>query len=189
MCQPGNVAAGTVTLISGKSWTETTDGRKWIAMILPRFVVVGVVAGISMFVARNRAGAASLPLAEVPIQAVTIDDPFWSPKLSVWRTVTMGDCLDKFDREGAILNFDHVARGELTADHRGQPWYDGLIYEMIRAAGDFQAEKPDPELEARIDAYIGRICAAATRDPDGYINTYTQMREPQHRWGQNGGND
>ena len=51
------------------------------------------------------------------------------------------------------------------------------------------AQEPDLALEARIDGYIDRISAVAARDPDGYINTYTQMREPGHRWGQNGGND
>jgi len=127
----------------------------------------------------------------VPVTAnrVTIDDAFWSPKLKTWRAVTIKDCLDKFERDGALRNFDHVARDELDAPHCGPPWYDGLIYELIRGAVDLMAQEPDPALEARIDGYIDRITAAAARDPDGYINTYTQMREPGHRWGQNGGND
>ena len=127
----------------------------------------------------------------VPVTAnrVTIDDAFWSPKLKTWRAVTIKDCLDKFERDGAFRNFDHVARDELDAPHGGPPWYDGLIYELIRGAADLMAQEPDPALEARIDGYIDRISAAAARDPDGYINTYTQMREPGHRWGQNGGND
>ena len=120
---------------------------------------------------------------------MTIDDAFWSPKLKTWRAVTIKDCLDKFERDGAFRNFDHVARDELDAPHGGPPWYDGLIYEVIRGAADLMAQEPDPALEARIDGYIDRISAAAARDPDGYINTYTQMREPGHRWGQNGGND
>ena len=48
-----------------------------------------------------------------------------------------------------------------------------------------EAREPDPALETRIDGIIDRIGSAAARDPDGYINTYTQMREPGHRWGQN----
>ncbi|MFT3785933.1 MAG: glycoside hydrolase family 127 protein [Tepidisphaeraceae bacterium] len=51
------------------------------------------------------------------------------------------------------------------------------------------AAKPDPALKARLDGYIDRIAAAAAKDPDGYINTYTQLKEPTHRWGQNGGNE
>jgi DUF1680 family protein len=130
-------------------------------------------------------------LRPVPVtpNLVRIDDAFWSPKLKIWRTVTIKDCLDKFERDGAFRNFDHVARGELDAPHGGPPWYDGLIYEVIRGAADLMAQQPNAALEARIDGFIDRISAAAARDPDGYINTYTQMREPGHRWGQNGGND
>ena len=38
------------------------------------------------------------------------------------------------------------------------------------------AQARDPALEARIDGYIDRVGGAADRDPDGYLNTYTQMR-------------
>ena len=46
---------------------------------------------------------------------------------------------------------------------------------------------PDQNLKQRIDDYIDRISAAQASDKDGYINTYTQLMEPDHRWGFNGG--
>jgi DUF1680 family protein len=147
---------------------------------------------IAWIVAANSAAAADAPASRpvsVPLKNVKVEDAFWSPKLAVWRTTTIKDCLDKFEKDGAFRNFDHVARGELSAPHGGPPWYDGLVYEVIRGAADLLVQQPDPALEARIDGYIDRIAAAAARDPDGFINTYTQMREPGHRWGQNGGND
>ena len=60
---------------------------------------------------------------------------------------------------------------------------------MIRGCADFLAAQRDPALEAQLDGYIDRIAAAAAKDPDGYLNTYTQLKEPTHRWGLNGGND
>ena len=80
-------------------------------------------------------------LTPVPIQQVSIDDEFWSPKRKVWREVTIADCFDKFehDRGGAINNFDLVRDGK-SGGHAGPPWYDGLIYEMIRGSADFLAE-------------------------------------------------
>ena len=130
------------------------------------------------------------PLTAVPIQQVVIDDPFWSPRLKVWRKVTIPDCFTKFenDRGGALNNFDRVRDGQ-RGQHVGPPWYDGLIYEMIRASADFLAADPDAELEKRLDGYIERITAAAARDPDGYLNTWTQLMAPNRRWGLNGGND
>ncbi len=127
-------------------------------------------------------------LQPVPIQQVQIDDAFWSPKLKVWRDVTIPDCFAKFEKDGALENFDKIRDGK-GGGHGGPPWYDGLIYEMIGGTADFLAAKPDPKLEARLDAYIERIAAAAAKDPDGYLNTYTQLKEPTHRWGLNGGND
>ncbi len=129
-------------------------------------------------------------LAPVPIEHVTIHDDFWSPKLEVWRETTINDCFNKFenDRGGAINNFDRVRDG-LLGKHAGPEWYDGLIYEMIRGSADFLAATPDPDLEKRIDGYIDRISAAAAKDPDGYINTWTQLMAPEKRWGLNGGDD
>jgi hypothetical protein len=67
----------------------------------------------------------------IPIQQVQIDDAFWSPKFEVWREVTIPDCFDKFDRDGTLDNFDKVRDGK--GEHRQAPWFDGLLYEMIRA--------------------------------------------------------
>jgi DUF1680 family protein len=129
-------------------------------------------------------------LTPVPIQSVMIDDSFWSPKRRVWQEVTIPDCFTKFenDRGGALNNFDRVRDGK-SDGHAGPPWYDGLIYEMIRGTADFLTAKPDPNLEKRIDSYIARIAAAQDRDPDGYLNTWTELEHPNQRWGLNGGND
>lgn len=129
-------------------------------------------------------------LKPVPIQSVSLQDAFWAPKRKIWQEITIPDCFNKFenDRGGALNNFDRVRDGKKDG-HAGPPWYDGLIYEMIRGAADFLAAKPDPVLEARIDGYIDRIAAAQDKDPDGYLNTYTQLEHPNQRWGLNGGND
>jgi len=125
-------------------------------------------------------------VAPAPLAQVEISDEFWGPKLAVWRNTTIPDCFVKFEKTGAFKNFDRVRDGE-NGGHDGPPWYDGLIYEMIRAAADFLTVKPDPALESQIDGYIERIAAAAAKDPDGYIETFTQLMEPDHRWGLNGG--
>jgi DUF1680 family protein len=127
-------------------------------------------------------------LAPVPIQQVVVRDDFWSPKFKVWREVTIPDCLGKFEKDGALTNFDKIRDGT-GGDHAGPPWYDGLIYEMIRGCADFLASERDASLENRLDGYIERIAEAAARDPDGYLNTWTQLKAPTHRWGLNGGND
>ena len=156
-------------------------------------IFVGLIFGILWCASGNLNQAAAQPanqLTPVPIPLVTIEDNFWSPKRQVWREVTIPDCFDKFenDRGGALNNFDRVRDGK-SDGHAGPPWYDGLIYEMIRGAADFLAAQPDPALERRIDGYISRIAAAQDKDPNGYLNTWTQLEHPNQRWGLNGGND
>lgn len=148
---------------------------------------ISLIAAISL-VARGDAQPRSAKLTPVPIQQVQIQDKFWSPKFSAWREVTIPDCFAKFEKDGALVNFDKIRDG-LGGEHGGPPWYDGLIYEMIRGSADFLATKRDAVLEAQLDGYIDRIAAAAAKDPDGYLNTYTQLKEPSHRWGLNGGDD
>ncbi len=133
------------------------------------------------------------------VSQVVINDSFWSPKMEVWRSVTAHDVLDKFEgkhhhdsgvqeENDAFRNFDLVARGERgIGRHAGFPWFDGLIYETIRGVSDFLSQSPDKELEQRIDAYIDRIEAAQQSDPTGYLETYTQLMEPGHPWGEHGG--
>ncbi|HEX3624827.1 MAG TPA: beta-L-arabinofuranosidase domain-containing protein, partial [Verrucomicrobiae bacterium] len=129
-------------------------------------------------------------LTQVPLPRVVIEDEFWSPKLKTWQEVTIPDAWTKFenDRGGAINNFDRVRDGK-TGNHAGPEWYDGLIYEMIRASADFLITHPDPKLEERVEGYVTRIAAAAEKDPQGYIETWTELEAPNHRWGLNGGDD
>lgn len=133
------------------------------------------------------------------VSQVTIKDPFWTPRFEQWRIVTVDDVFDKFEgkfkenpeewhRNNTFVNFDDVAQGKKgTGHHAGLPWFDGLIYETIRGVSDLLAQTPDPEIEKRLDGYIDRICAAQQADANGYINTWTDLMEPDHRWGDNGG--
>jgi len=117
------------------------------------------------------------PLVAVPIEDVTINDAFWVPKLNQWKLTTANDIFTKFEQNGGFTNFDLVAAGATTG-HRGENWWDGLIYETIRGAADLLRAHPDAALEARIDGFINRIEAAANIDPDGYINTARQLNGP-----------
>lgn len=141
------------------------------------------------------------------VKNVKIEDSFWQPKMETWRKTTVYDVFDKFEGKydpyndelkddekrlgrtrDAFLNFDQVAEGKRGIGvHDGPPWYDGLVYESIRGAADLLAHYPDATFENRIDGYIDRIAVAQQSDPEGYINTYTQLVEPEHRWGENGG--
>jgi DUF1680 family protein len=132
--------------------------------------------------------SARQPLVAVPLQQVTINDDFWSPKLKLWQEVTVRDCFAKFANEGTFTNFDRVRDGK-KGGHNGPPWYDGLVYEMIRASSDFLISHPDRALKQQVAGYIQQISNAAAVSTNGYIETWTELMAPNHGWGLNGGND
>ena len=129
-------------------------------------------------------------LQAVPITRVSIQNGFWADKLKTIYSTTLPDVWGKFETEfgGGFNNFDMI-RDHVISKHIGPPWYDGLIYETLRASSDILAITRDPDLDQRLDGYITRIAAAAAQDSNGYINTYTQLEMPDKRWGENGGNE
>ncbi|MBQ9995536.1 MAG: glycoside hydrolase family 127 protein, partial [Clostridia bacterium] len=118
---------------------------------------------------------------------VTVTDPFFAPFLDRIRTVSAPDILKKFLAEGAIGNYERVARRE-RGGHVGPPWYHGLICECIRGISDLLVAHYDQSLDEQMDFIIEKIAAAQDIDPEGYINPYTTLMCPEKRWGLNGGN-
>lgn len=145
---------------------------------------------------------------------VKINDGFWSGLYRQYSVHTVNYMFDMFDLSNSFDNFDRVAKGEKkvlgnTSEHAAQirkpindkdvyntgwewisePWREGLIYEGIRAAGQFvSVNRADPSyaketaaLVARVDDYIDRIYAAALKTTardgngkpiDGYFSTF-----------------
>ena len=82
----------------------------------------------------------------IEARKVHIDDSFWSPKMELWKRVTIDDLLNKFEgihvyepgNHNTLSNFDRVTQGWTgTGGHGGPPWFDGLIYESIRGIADY----------------------------------------------------
>lgn len=145
-----------------------------------------ITACLSVFVADAPTARAAQTVPS--LSRVTIDDPFWSPRLKQWREVTLPDVFNKLEKDGALRNFEAVRDGK-KQKHGGPPWEDGLLYETMRAAADFLATVPDPALAARLDRIIALIAEAQAKGGDGYIETWTQLEVPDRRWGLNGGDE
>ena len=116
--------------------------------------------------------------------AVRITDEFWNGMLEKLRTVTLPDVLSKFEKNGMFDNFRDMASSS-NAKPKGQPYYDALVYEVIRAACDLLGDRYDAELDRTLDGYIELILSC--QESDGYIGTYTTRVMPNCRFGMNGG--
>lgn len=116
-----------------------------------------------------------------------INGGFFGDWMKMVTTVSAKDILKKFDSEGALANYERVARGE-TGGHIGPPWYHGLICECIRGISDILVYSYDEELDRELDRITALIKKASDADPDGFVNPYTTLMCPVNRWGRNGGN-
>jgi DUF1680 family protein len=123
------------------------------------------------------------------LKDVKILDGFWKERFDVFEGVTIPDILSKFEKSqgGALNNFKLVKNGK-KGIHAGPPWYDGLIGECIRGISDFLILHYNKDLDDRLDGYIGLMAEAQEVSGDGYLNTYTTLMCPEHRFGKDGGN-
>jgi DUF1680 family protein len=118
-------------------------------------------------------------LIPVPFQDVHVKDSFWSPRIETNRKTTLEANLRQCEVTGRIKNFA-VAGKLVKGKHEGLLFNDSDLYKVIEGIAYSLAARPDAELEKRTDAIIDQIAAA--QQPDGYLNTYFTLVEPQNRW-------
>lgn len=129
--------------------------------------------------ARQQANASTSTLTAVPFTHVKIQDKFWAPRQETNRTVSLPHSLEMLEKSGNIKALKIAAEGAKTG-HDGPLYIDSDLYKAIEAISYSLANVPDPGLEQKLDKIIGQITAA--QQPDGYLNTWVQVIEPDKRW-------
>lgn len=110
----------------------------------------------------------------LPFTQVTINDPFWSPRIETNRTVTVGYDFQKSEETGRLTNFDKAA-GRMAGDHEGIFFNDSDVFKIMEGAAYALHLHPDPALDQYLDNLIARIAAA--QEPDGYLYTARTIAE------------
>ncbi len=165
------------------------DARGWINWnALPAWVTVSVALAALSVSASTFADQPPAPLVnlrEVPFTQVRIADAFWAPRRETNRKVSLQHALKMLDDTGAIANFD-VAAKILAGGPRDPESFKGLVftdsdlYKTLESVAYSLATDPDPALDAQLDGIIARMAAAQM--PDGYLNTYYQIKSPDKRF-------
>ena len=91
----------------------------------------------------------------------------------------LNDRIPGAERSGTVSNFQ-IAAGEKQGEFYGYWFQDSDLAKWLEAASYRLATHPDAALEAELDGIIAIIAKA--QQPDGYLDTYVQVKEPHMRW-------
>jgi DUF1680 family protein len=115
----------------------------------------------------------------VAIGEVEIDDEFWSPWVTRNRDVTIEYQYEQLEESGTLENFRRAIDGK-EGGFQGMWFQDSDAYKWIEAASYELTKADDPDLRERVDEVIGLVADA--QEPNGYLNTYFQLVEPEKKW-------
>ena len=130
------------------------------------------------------AGSAQQAFPETNLQPigfaeVKINDGFWKPKMDKVSTVTLQACINYTEiKTPRIKNFERAAAK--SGKHEGIYYDDSDVYKALEAIAYSLQSHPDSVMEKKADEWIDKIAAAQM--PDGYLDTYFQLRDISKRW-------
>jgi len=159
--------------------TPSRAARAVQAASLTILTISLICSGLASASAQSQTPPGAVRLREIPLQRITIEDQFWSPRLEVNRTKTLDHVYKELEATGCIRNFD-IAAKKATGAFGGPWWADSDVYKWIEGASYVLATHPDPALDKKVDDLIAKIAAA--QQPDGYLNTHVQVEEPDLRF-------
>lgn len=125
-------------------------------------------------------------IKEIPLSRIKIRDAFWSPKQELLADVVipfqekiLNDQVEGVEKSHAFANF-RIAAGLEQGEFYGMVFQDSDVAKWLEAVAYSLIVKENRALEERADAVIDVIEKA--QQPDGYLNTYFTIKEPEHRW-------
>lgn len=117
---------------------------------------------------------------KLPLESVRLTGGFWASRQDINRRVTIPHGLEMLERVGTLDNF-RIAAGLKDGEYRGKMVFlDSDVYKWLEAVAYELQANPDPALQQQADEVIDLVAAA--QQPDGYLNTYYQLKEPDARW-------
>lgn len=127
-----------------------------------------------------------MKLHPVDLKKIHINDPFWSKHVSLVKEAVIpyqwdaiNDRIKDAEPSHSLMNFK-IAAGLCEGEFYGAVFQDTDVAKWLEAVGFALAAQPDEELERTADQVIDIIAKAQC--PDGYLNTYFTIREPEKRW-------
>ena len=122
----------------------------------------------------------------IALKKTSIQDSFWSPKQQLildtaidYQEKILNDQIPGAEKSHAVANF-RIAAGLEEGEFYGMVFQDSDVAKWLEGVAYTLTIRPDADLEKRADAVIDIIARA--QQPDGYLNTYFTIKEPEHRY-------
>lgn len=115
----------------------------------------------------------------LPIKQVRLTDPFWSRWQRVLVETTLPAEYEHIVSTGRLANFRRAA-GKAEGSHEGLYFNDSDVYKWLEASAYGLATHDSPRVRAQVDEAIQAVTEA--QEPDGYLNTFFQLRHPNLKW-------
>ena len=122
----------------------------------------------------------------LPLKNVVINDSFWGryiklirEKVIRYQWESLNDRINDAARSHCVKNFE-IAAGLRDGVYYGMVFQDSDLYKWLETVAYSLETQSDPELEALADKAVALIESA--QQPDGYVNTYYTIKEPDKRW-------
>ena len=123
---------------------------------------------------------------EITVKQVQIKDAFWTTMqdrmidvVIPFQEKVLNDEVPGVAKSHAIENF-RIAAGLSQGEFYGMVFQDSDVAKWLEGVAYSLAVRPNQELEKRADEIIDIIAKA--QQPDGYLNTFFTIKEPEHRW-------
>ena len=124
--------------------------------------------------------------SDIALQNITILDDFWNKYVKLVKEVIipyqwdiLNDRIEGIETSHCISNFK-IAAGEAKGEFQGAVFQDTDVAKWLEAVGFALSFGRDEKLEKLADETIDLIGRA--QQPDGYLNTYFTIKEPDLRW-------
>jgi DUF1680 family protein len=122
----------------------------------------------------------------IPVTDVKMNDPLWSGRYQLVRDVVLpymweilNDRVEGAEKSHCVENFK-IAAGQSKSDFYGAVFVDTDLYKWIEAVAYCLADEKNEALESLCDEAV--LLIESAQQPDGYLNTYFTIHEPEKRW-------
>lgn len=123
---------------------------------------------------------------EMDLHKIEVDDAFWATRQKLitdtvipYQEKILNDEIPGIEKSHALANF-RIAAGLEEGEFYGMVFQDSDVAKWLEGVAYSLILHPDAALEKRADDIIAVIEKA--QQPDGYLDTYFILKEPEHKW-------